>query len=119
MDGGWAGQAGQFVAKWFKKKDKGIIEIKNLYGVREIVYWGVDLHLKSPGMWAILHWKRGRPLEDITRYINAVNGNDKKKCETYMAMVRDVVAEANRPYLKLPGAPMHEFVVSSSPTYFN
>lgn len=98
-------------AKWFWIKDQGDIEIKNLDAIKEAIDWGVHLDPPYSALWVIMKRKFGVLLKDLPEYKKAIES--KAECEKFMYLVREKTAESCRQYLKMDGAPMHEFVVSS------
>lgn len=114
IEGEWSPGPGEtldkhVVAKWFKRKADGFPEIKNTNFMGELVGYGVDVRDGISRLWAILNWKKGKPLKLTSSYKAAAqpvsNGGNKKKCKAYMKKARDAILEACKPYLKLKGAP--------------
>lgn len=110
------------VAKLFRKKTEAWTEIENAYIAGELVDFGVEVRKSKTKdgkdemwVWAIMHWKEGKPLKSYPSF-KAMWRDDREKCKAYMQKARDAVWAACKPYLKRKGAPYQKFVTLPPPS---
>lgn len=105
--GGWPygnNNADPVVAKWYKKKSDGILEIENLKRLNLLIFSGVD-DRRDPALWAIMKKAEGVRLEFLKSYLEVLH--DKKLCEAYMGSIRETIKIAHKQIIHLPHAPLH------------
>lgn len=114
VEGRWSKMGdytGDVAAKKFGDKKKGKKEIENLRTVKELIDSGTSL-TDDTELWAILPKKPGNRLYDLESFkaVFSRRPGDILECHKYMQKAREAIVDESKHYLRLPGAPEHEYV---------